>query len=79
MTNEYRYFYELNLEEGTRLFILFYLNWNHGVIRYSGKKYYLPKSFIKNYKVIINRKNLHDQPLDSDIKQYKEIRKLTTV
>ena len=28
--------------------------------------------------MIINGKKLYDQPTDSDIKQYKEIRKLTT-
>ena len=27
---------------------------------------------------MINEKNVYDQPIDSDIKQYKEIRKLTT-
>ena len=33
---------------------------------------------IKNYNVIINGKNFYDQPNDSDIRQYEEIRKLTT-
>ena len=33
---------------------------------------------IKNYNVIINGKNVYDQPIDSDRKQYEEIRKLTT-
>ena len=28
--------------------------------------------------MIINGKNFYDQPIDSDIKQYEEIRKLTT-
>ena len=28
--------------------------------------------------MIINRKKFHDQPIDSDIKRYEEIRKLTT-
>ena len=34
---------------------------------------------MKNYNVIINGKNLYDQAIDSVIKRYKEIRKLTTV
>ena len=38
----------------------------------------LPKGDIKNYTIIINRKNFYNQPIDSDIKRYKEIRKLTT-
>ena len=32
---------------------------------------------IKNYNVIISGINFYDQAIDSDIKQYKEIRKLT--
>ena len=33
---------------------------------------------MKYYNVIINGKNFYDQPIDSDIKRYGEIRKLTT-
>ena len=43
-----------------------------------GKMYYLPKVIIKNYNTIINERNFYDQQIDSDIKWYKEIRKLTT-
>ena len=32
----------------------------------------------KTYNVIINGKNFYDQPIDTDIKLYEEIRKLTT-
>ena len=45
--------------------------------RLKAQNYYLPKSIIKNYNVIINAKN-YDQPIDSDIKQSKEITKLAT-
>ena len=34
------------------------------------------KGIIKNYNSIINRKSFYDQPIYSDIKRYKEIRKL---
>ena len=37
------------------------------------------KSIIDNYSVIVNEKMFHDQAIDSDIKLYKEIRKLITV
>ena len=37
------------------------------------------KSIIDNYSVIVNEKMFHDQATDSDIKLYKEIRKLITV
>ena len=43
---------------------------------YKAQRYYLPKGIIKNCNVI-NRKNLYDKPTDSDVKRYKEIRKLT--
>ena len=33
---------------------------------------------VKNCNVIINGKNFYDQPTDSDIKWFEEIRKLTT-
>ena len=33
---------------------------------------------MKNYNVIINGKNFYDQPIDSDVKQHEEIKKLTT-
>ena len=46
--------------------------------RYKAKRYYLPKVITKNFNVIINRKNFHNQPTDSDTKWYEEIRKLTT-
>ena len=38
----------------------------------------MPKGTFKNYNVIVNRKNFYDQAIDSDIKRYEEIRKLTT-
>ena len=40
-------------------------------------KYYLEKSIIKNYNIIINGKNFYDQAIGSHIKWYKEIKKLT--
>ena len=39
-------------------------------------RYYLPKGVIKNYHVIINGKNFHDQPVDSDIKRYEGINRV---
>ena len=43
------------------------------------RKYYLPNGIIDNYTVIINGKNFHDQAIDSDVKRYEKIRKLTIV
>ena len=45
--------------------------------RYKSRRYYLPIGIIKNYNVIINGKTFYDRANDSDVKRYKEIRKLT--
>ena len=76
--NEYWYFLKSNLVGVNKLLVLVYLNKSNDVKRFSARRYYLPKGIIKNYNVIINGKNLYDQAIDSDIKRYKEIRKLTT-
>ena len=54
-----------------------YSNRDDNSKRFKGRRYYLPKGIVKNYNLIINGKNFYDQPIDSDIKRYKEIRKLT--
>ena len=55
-----------------------YSNEDHPSKRIKAKRYHLLKGFINNYNVIINGKNFYDQPLDSDVKRYKEMRKLTS-
>ena len=55
-TNEYRYFLESNVVGVNRLFALIYLNRNKDVKRFSARKYYLPKSSIENYNIVINGK-----------------------
>ena len=39
---------------------------------------FIPYGIIDNYNIIINGKNFYVQAIDSDIKPYEEIRKLTT-
>ena len=77
-TNKFRYFLESNFIGINRLFVLVYSNRNDDVKRFNAKRYYLTKGIIKNYNVIINGKNIYDQPTDSGIKRCEEIRKLTT-
>ena len=50
---------------------------NH-VKRFKARRFYLSESTIKNYSVVINGKNFYNQTIDSNIKLYKEIRKLIT-
>ena len=57
-----------------RLFLLVYSNEDDNSERFKAKRYYLPKGIIDNYNVIFNGKNFYNQPIDSDIKRYEEIR-----
>ena len=77
-TNDYRYFPESNFLGVNRLFVLVYSNAYNNAKRYKAKRYYLPKSIIKNYNIIISRKSFYDQPIESDVKRCEEIRKLRT-
>ena len=76
--NEYRYFLELNFVGVNRLIVLLYSNQDVNAKRIKAQRYYLPKGIIKNDNVIINGKNIFGQPIDSDVKRYQEIRKMTT-
>ena len=76
-TNEYRYFLKLNFVDVNRLFVLVYLNQDTNAKRFKTRRYYLPKGIIDNCNVIINGKIFKDQAIDSDIKRYEEITKLT--
>ena len=42
------------------------------------KKYFLPRVKIKNYNIEIYGRNIYDQPINDLIKQYDEIRKIST-
>ena len=76
--NEYRCFLESSFVGFNRLFVLVYSYQGENSKRFKTRRYYLPIGIIKNYNVIINGKNFYDQPINSDIKRYEEIRKLTT-
>ena len=42
------------------------------------KKYFLPRIKIENYNIEIDGRNIYDQPINDLIKQYDEIRKIST-
>ena len=42
------------------------------------KKYFLRRGEIKNYNVLIDGRNFYDQPINDLIKQYDEVRKVST-
>ena len=44
----------------------------------SFKKYFLPRVKIENYNIEIDGRNFYDQPINDLIKQYDEVRKVST-
>ena len=70
-----------SFQGGKRLFVLAYAiatggNDEEGIK--DNKKYFFPRGNIKNYNVLIDGRNFHDQPINDLIKLYDEIRKLST-
>ena len=64
-----------------RLFVLAFGNTNNGdnkVERESHRKYFLPRVDITNYNELIDGRNFYDQPINYQIKNYDEIRKIAT-
>ena len=64
-----------------RLFVLAYNNNKEGdkkVFVDSYKKYFLSRNKIENYNIEIDGRNFYDQAINDSIKQYNEIRKIST-
>ena len=81
--NEEKYIRELldsSWQGVKRLFVLAYNNTagNNQVSVDSFKKYFLPRVKIENYNIEIDGRNFYDQAINDSIKQYDEIRKIST-
>ena len=44
----------------------------------NNKQYFLPRGEINNYNVLIDGRNVYDQPINDLIKQYDDVRKVST-
>ena len=44
----------------------------------NNKKFFLPREEINNYNVLIDGRNIYDQPINDLIKQCNEVRKVST-
>ena len=66
--------------QGVRtLFILAYDNTDGNLVKAnSHKKYFLLRIKIENYNIEIDGRNFYDQPINDLIKQYDEVRKIST-
>ena len=81
--NDEKYIRELldsSCQGVNRLLVLAYNNTagNNQVSVISYKKYFLPRVKLDNYNIEIDGRNFYDQPINDSIKQYDEIRKIST-
>ena len=60
------------------MFVLAYANGDNITNENSYRKYFLPRLKIKNYNIEIDGRNFYDQSINDLIKQYDEIRKIST-
>ena len=60
------------------MFVLAYTHGDNVTNENSYRKYFLPRLKIKNYNIEIDGRNFYDQPINDLIKQYDEIRKIST-
>ena len=62
-----------------KLFVLAYGRENDDATENSHRKYFLPRMKIKNYYIETDGRNFYDQSINELIKQYNEVRKISTV
>ena len=60
------------------MFVFVYARGNNVTNENSYRKYFLPRLKIKNYNIEIDGRNFYDQPINDLIKQYDEVRKIST-
>ena len=59
-----------------RLFVMAYNRANGQPTRNEQQKYYLPRIDLEKYNVIIDGRNFYDNPIESDIEKYRELKKV---
>ena len=59
-----------------RLFVMAYNRANGQPTRNGRRKYYLPRIDLEKYNVIIDGRNFYDNPVESDIEKYGELKKV---
>ena len=57
-----------------RLFVMAYNRANGQPTRNGQQKYYLPRIDLEKYNVIIDGRNFYDNPIESDIEKYRELK-----
>ena len=59
-----------------RLFVMAYNRVDGQPTRNAQRKYYLPRISLNEYNVIIDGRNFYDNPIESDIEKYRELKKV---
>ena len=59
-----------------RLFVMAYNRANGQPTRTGQQKYYLPRIDLERYNVIIDGRNFYDNPIESNIEKYRELKKV---
>ena len=59
-----------------RLFVMAYSRLANQPTRDGRRKYYLPRIDLNKYNVIIDGRNFYDNPIESDIEKYRELKKV---
>ena len=59
-----------------RVFVMVYNRANNQPTRNGQQKYYLPRIDLEKYNVIIDGRNFYDNPIESDIEKYRELKKV---
>ena len=65
-----------SFEGVNRLFAMAYNRANGQPTRNGKRKYYLPRISLDKYNVIIDGRNFYDNPIESDIEKYRELKKV---
>ena len=69
---------DANYQGVKRLFVLASRDHGGAVIVDFHRRYFFPRVKIENYKIKIDERHFYDQPINDSIKQYDEVRKVTT-
>ena len=69
---------DANYQGVKRLFVLASRDHGGAVIVASHRRCFFPRVKIENYKIKIDERHFYDQPINDSIKQYNEVRKVTT-
>ena len=76
-TNVFKYInLDFSFQGVNRLFVMAYNRANDQPTRNGKQKYYLPRIDLEKYNVIIDERNFYDNPIESDIEKYRELKKV---